>query len=359
MINVQNKRIRCFDTLRFFAAVIVLVNHASWFFPTSLNWILHNWGICNAKSAVAFFFVLSGLVLHQSGLGAGPTGVSIGRFLAHRWFRIYPLYYVSLILGAAALCLPLETVAALRTEVTAAPVVLAHNHWDLAQWINHLMLITPGLDFDFINPPIWTLAAEMRIALVFPVLSFVVSRLSMGAGGALLGISFAAAPAMGAMTVPTIALIPLFIGGAWLAQHRRQLPHLPQAGWLVVLTVGVVLYVLAPWLCPPSSILHLYVAGFGSLLILPATENCQAVRQFLEARIPVVFNDTSYGIYVLHFPLLLGVAYGFNAAGLPAWLFVPISILLTFIVAVIFNRLVEMPMIALGRRLTRSRPTRI
>jgi peptidoglycan/LPS O-acetylase OafA/YrhL len=308
---------------------------------------------------VAFFFVLSGLVLHQSWLGAVPTGGSVGRFLARRWFRIYPLYYVSLILGAAALCLPLDTVAALRTEVTAAPVVLAHNHWDVAQWINHLMLITPGLDFDFINPPIWTLAAEMRIALVFPVLSFVVSRLSMVGGGALLGISFAAAPSVGAMTVPTIALIPLFFAGAWLAQHRRQLPHLPQAGWLVVIAVGVVVYALAPWLCPPSSILHLYVTGGSSLLILLAVENFQAARHFLETRIPVVFNDIAYGIYVLHFPLLLGIAYGFNAAGLPAWLFVPICALLTFIVAVIFNRLVEMPVIALGRRLTRSQSASI
>ena len=45
-----------------------------------------------------------------------------------------------------------------------------------SQWLHQASLISSGMDTTFINLPIWTLAAEMRISQPFLLIAFVVAR---------------------------------------------------------------------------------------------------------------------------------------------------------------------------------------
>ncbi len=87
-----------FAFLRIFLALLVIVSHSyalGGFGPDPLAAITdgsHNLG----EIAVAIFFLLSGFLLTRSGLRSG----SIGRFLWHRFLRIFPGYWVCLLLTA-------------------------------------------------------------------------------------------------------------------------------------------------------------------------------------------------------------------------------------------------------------------
>ena len=348
-------RLISFDSLRFLAALVVVLSHTVPVFPTPLVVSVSNWGIFNAKSAVAFFFVLSGLVLQLSWSETVPTFETVGKFLARRWLRIYPLYYVSLVLCALALCLPLKSIHALLDyEVTSR--MLIHDHSDLAQWLHHLMLVSPGLDSDFLNPPIWTLAAEMRVAFIFPFIAFVTHRLSMRWGAVLLVGAFLSAPALSAVTIPTVSVVPLFMLGAWAGKHRKAFAEFPTVSWWAILPATIIGYAACPSfgkaMALPNSV-SLYPVAICSGFLLVAVDQLVPVKRTLETLIPKSLANVSYGIYVLHFPIILGMVWIYSCVNLPAWSFPLICIFTSVGVSILFNRLVEVPMIDFGRRLGR------
>ncbi len=93
--------------------------------------------------AVQFFFVLSGFVMavaHGADRGAGWTAAP--RFLWRRACRIYPMYWLALLLATAALGLP--------------------HGWRAAS----LLSLWPRWTTEFV-PPAWTLRYEVEFYLVF------------------------------------------------------------------------------------------------------------------------------------------------------------------------------------------------
>lgn len=352
----RTARIQSLDGLRFLAANIVFFSHAQ---PLSgLAWMrdLANMDMLNSKSAVAFFFVLSGLVLHFSLSKDTPTPAFTLRFLVRRWFRIYPLYYVSLLISALVALLELTRIPTLMGyDIMEQEVLQPHN--DPVQWIHHGLLVTPGLNFDFINPPIWTLAAEMRMAFILPFISFAIVRLSFGLGF-VLGIAFViAAPWLASVTLPTLGLIPLFAAGAWAAQHRRVFGRLgSQTSWLMLLS-GIIVYSQSVRLSSffdNHDLSHMYLAGLSSLLILLSINNITPLRVSLSTMIPLRLAATSYGLYVLHFPILLTMAFVFWKMGFSSPGIVPAAYFFTLVAAYFGYRFIEVPMIQLGQRLTTS-----
>lgn len=353
--HAPSTRIEAFDRLRFLAALVVLFNHAVAVARPAVLVNAFDWGALDSKSAVAFFFVLSGYVLQLSWRGQAPTLAGSLRFEVRRWFRIYPLYYISLLLGALSLLLPLAQVPALRAEEVAA-AFLAHDHHSVMQWLHHVLLVTPGLDFDFINPPIWTLAAEMRVSLLFPLLSWFLFRCPRGLAAVLVAASFAVLPPLAAHTIPTLAVVPLFFLGAFLARHPGLLAGRPPVFQGVLFGLAVTGYCLSPQIATALGLPVLvkdYPAGIASAALLVAVRNSATLQRLLNAMIPARLADASYGVYVLHFPLLLMVACACWAWGWGALALVALTALLTMAAAVICHRLVEVPMIEQGRALAR------
>ncbi|HEY1081580.1 MAG TPA: acyltransferase [Prosthecobacter sp.] len=355
----SRQRIQSLDSLRFLAACAVFFSHAQ---PVSgEGWMddLAHFSLVNAKSAVAFFFVLSGLVLHLSLRRTPLTPGSYGRFLVRRCFRIYPVYYVSLLLGFLVLQLNLSGIAVLNFDETALQV-LSHPPVSSEQWAHHLLLVSPGLDIDAVNPPIWTLAAEMRVAFILPFISWLFARLSLRSGLVFLAAAFGLAPWIGQHSIASFSIVPLFMLGVWAGEHRATFLSMKASTSWLVLAAGAALYLLAPsmrhWV-DGRGLSHFNIAALGSVLIILAIEQIAPLKKALLALVPPKLSDLSYSIYTLNFPLVLGLSYLFWKGMLPFDWFVPVSFVVLITLSLFTYRCVEAPMIRLGRRLTRKTQT--
>ena len=116
-------------------------------YPLSFGW-----------AGVALFFVLSGFCIHLSFLRSGEF--SIGRFFWNRFWRIMPAYFVTLIAFGALNRLALNT------------------HEGLKQFVTHLLFMHDFRDSTFfgINPSFWSIATEVQLYVLFPVLLLIRRR---------------------------------------------------------------------------------------------------------------------------------------------------------------------------------------
>ena len=104
---------------------------------------------------VAVFFVISGFCIQLSYARSAQAGFRA--FYIRRFFRIYPPYLVALLFFA----------------VVFPPTRLGFAKlWDWAQFGSHLLLVHnfDARAFDGINGAFWSIAVEVQLYLLFPVL---------------------------------------------------------------------------------------------------------------------------------------------------------------------------------------------
>src|SRR4051794_38413296 len=92
------------DALRGFAAALVIVRHASDTMCTVPPAVHTRAMLCNVSQAVDLgrvgvvaFFAISGFVIYPT--LRGPRWDGTRKFLIRRFFRIYPAYWLSLVIG--------------------------------------------------------------------------------------------------------------------------------------------------------------------------------------------------------------------------------------------------------------------
>jgi peptidoglycan/LPS O-acetylase OafA/YrhL len=148
-------RLNALTGLRCFAAVNIVLFHFS--NPLWFGWLAP---VVNAGYAsVSFFILLSGFVLAYNYAGRARSGeLDKGRFWEARFTRLYPIYFLSLLLSWRMI--PLEWAA--------------HTHGMF--WTG--MVLTPLLIqgwvpavATFLNTPAWTMSAESFYYLLFPWLA--------------------------------------------------------------------------------------------------------------------------------------------------------------------------------------------
>ena len=105
MINYQKiTHFKGLNTLRFFAAFLVVLHHAeSLRKDHGLQNHLYDFGLFrNGANAVSFFFVLSGFLITYLLLKEreAKNDISVKQFYIKRIFRIWPLYFLMVIIGA-------------------------------------------------------------------------------------------------------------------------------------------------------------------------------------------------------------------------------------------------------------------
>ena len=349
-MNSSPRRIPAYDSLRFLAAAAVLLAHAR----AMLDWQWTGIGgrLADPNSAVVFFFVLSGYVLHRSWDGQRPTLRTWTGFVVRRWFRIMPLYYVAIVLAMlVATMLPLADCPWFHDPASGL-TTLHRDHADWRQWLAHALLIDPTMDASWLNPPVWTLRIEMQMAMIFPWLSWLVARCDLKRAALLLAVTVGAAVVIARMGVENAHCVSMFLIGIILAIHGDRLKtNAPGAALLLV--VGLCLYA---W---PSRLgmidaLHPTVVALGSAAIMAAIVALNPLRRLLETRALVVCGEASFGLYVLHFPVLMAVAYQVWKHGWWPLLLIIVGGGLAFGLAIILRALIERPMIERGRRITAS-----
>lgn len=340
-------RYEALDSLRFLAAAVVVIAHARQLSPSIGIWPDVVQRLLDARGAVTFFFVLSGFVLHPVWRDGAPSARGYAAFMLRRWFRVMPLYLFSLLLAWLVISLlPLKACPWLMRE--PASLVLAHSPHDLRQWMAHLLMFDPALDTSFLNPPIWTLVVEMKVALIFPLLSWVVRRARGVMTVVLLLITTVIAPWLVTHVTHSGFAIAHFMLGAMLAE-RRERGNIPGHAWLW-LALGLMLYV-SPF--PPGRLVmyHFNVVAVGAVMVMHAVLSDRWLRAMLEMRWLVVGGQASYGLYVLHFPVLLATAWTAWRMQWPADVVASATMVIAIALAIALRSVVELPGIALGRRL--------
>lgn len=339
---------RPFGALRFFLAVVVLLQHALHLMP-SMD-ALPSFGV----AAVAVFFAISGFIVVEA--NATFYAGRPGDFLLNRVLRIVPPYLAAMILSIAVHQY-LYTMGTLELwdhkldGPPLQPLVVLSGIMSILPGM-HAQLVS-GQDFTFI-PFAWSL----RIELTFYLLAFAVYFFQSLRWRYIPRWLCRSSPYLVMVAGYGVALAYMLDGGI----GPRQQTNIP---WFLF---GITLYLA--W--RRRSVFHYVLLGLTTLFALaifpywPQRSNTTgmdwqlAVLALLSAafiglgfvrrvaglfkRIDKQLGDLAYALYINHFAVLLLLANLTDARG---WGPYCLGIVLSVIVAVIMHRAVEVPLLQL------------
>lgn len=309
------------------------------------------WPFLFGKQMVWLFILLSGFALYwseESRIGRGRASTPIGVYAWRRAMRILPTYYITFALGIAVtlglagwLLTPspsLDTSTPVTWQGVSAHIFLVHN-------------LSPEWVYQG-NPPLWSIAVEAQLYLLFPVLLLLSRRLPVYVSAlVLVGLIYGLNQLV---DFPLFSLVQWFMAGAVLAHFVRRRKtrarvFLPIAALATL--VGMARIPLlnrgmleeAVWLvaaaCLIMGLAHLENGGWN-----------------LASRGPLLWlGERSYSLYAIHFPILLIVwsVIGRTTMDRP-WLILVTSlagIAVSLLAATLLFRAVERPSLRASRHI--------
>ena len=315
----------CFDGLRAFAAVSVVMIHASFVSGFTIHSGL---GIYTARLeiGVSVFFLISGFLLYRPFAAAHLAGVpspALRRFWVRRLLRIVPAYWL-------ALTITTYVMHANQTRSGWASVVILYGFGQI---------YFPTEVFKGISQA-WSLCTEMSFYLFLPLLAAAVAARwrstanqlarELGAVAVLIGSSFVFriwalhqhGHLAGTMSNWLPATLDLFglgmflaVTSAWLAETGRRPAwlwsrYLPGVSWAAAAaTFWGVSHLGIPadplyQISPDLNLVRQSLYGlFAFFLLLPAVYGPQdrgLIRRVLQNRVVAAVGVISYGIYLWH-----------------------------------------------------------
>jgi peptidoglycan/LPS O-acetylase OafA/YrhL len=305
------------------------------------------WFCMFGPQMVWLFLMISGFALFWSEMGRRDrTGhaTSTGTYAKRRAWRIGPIYYVALAISLTILAagrpfyLPPAETATGSLPITWGGVI---SHLFFVQ--NFHQSWQPQ-----INPALWSLAYEVQVYILFPLLVLKWRRASLAIGVAFIGINHML---MAWFVRPDFVVMDFFIAGVWLAAWLRE----PRREWPPSVLSGIAfvfIFVPAMLFQVPIDLLTsepFWLIGFTALIIRLHRANHDKVN--LTTWAPTQrLGDMSYSLYAVHFTLILAmwwivgrlnIAFAWQLAVLFA-----LSLPLVFAVSKTTYRLVEKPSLA-------------
>ena len=294
--------------LRFALAFWVILHHI-----TNPGMMLQGWAeslpvpmlalLRGGYLAVQTFFVLSGFVLTQTYAHAVWNRKSLARFATARFARIYPVYFVSLVI-----------VSPFVIEMLLSPGWTA---WERTRMVSIYLLVLQGWTGSLSvgwNTPAWTLSCEFAFYLCFPVLFVMLRRARWKVVGVAMVVAILMPTAFDHMGVPwdwkPLYDLSDFIAGiaasrifTMLAEKHRgfgrgywlYLPALVLGGWLIV----------HPTVVEHSGTdLNAFLRPLNVALLLGMALGGGWLAQLLSGGAADFLGKASYSMYVLHVPIL-------------------------------------------------------
>jgi peptidoglycan/LPS O-acetylase OafA/YrhL len=294
-------RLQALTGLRFFLALWVIFNHlvgkghvyepVARMLPAPLEAIMRG-----GYLAVPTFFVLSGFVLAKTYASTAWNPASVWKYLVGRFARLYPVYLLSLLIV-------LPFIVAAKDQPKGWLVAM---HLTLTQgwFVGHY---TAGW-----NTPAWTLSCEMFFYLMFPLLIVTMKDLEWtGTIGA--GVLSCVAPhvllgfGMSDQIKPLMHLSDFVMGIAAarafeLLTERR----VAAAGkWLYRIgLLGSAAIIGYGEFVPKSLSINTLLRPMNALLLLGLGLGGGWIARTLSTRPIVYLGEASYGMYILHIPIL-------------------------------------------------------
>lgn len=369
------------DFMRGLSAFAVLVSHVDSLIAGGESLLRIPLG----SMAVQVFMLISGFLMMWHFLDRRERGDLWGnketyqKFYIRRFFRIAPLYYflLTLVYFFAA------DLTCLKTEIRAefAPTYVANTHnptvggISIAHILAHYSFI-----FGFIpkyaqstHLPDWSIGLEMQFYLFFPLIALMLIRSHYICGtivllglnwfaAQLFGVGLTSEPKMfGLFPYPTFLplMIDRFLIGILIAAaFFERMPNRKQIYLLILALIVAGLSMKKLLLITGCFVLYEFILQNGSKVRLI---DCLTARVDRIFKTPFVkfLADTSYGIYLVHLPVLfclipLLIRYtGFEDLSKVSRLFVllGVSCPILYGISYLLFRYIEVPGIAWGRRI--------
>lgn len=328
------------DGLRGIAVLLVVMYHA-W---PSLN--------VAGREGVTIFFVLSGYLITSIALKeeAERGKVSLVGFYIRRTFRIFPLYYLTL----GSICL-------LILGFGLQPQKRAGLSANLGYYVLYLQEYAFTFRGGFDKLPFgqsWTLGIEEKFYLVWPILAFWIlanrPRTRLGLAVVLLVI-FAIFGGLNEACWYTIFNYSSILIGCVLALCSHQFRPssqwgrfrftYPALGLLIALQLGVAPHASAPAI---KALVDTCYALVVACVLWAVVYEQTVVSNVIGAGAMALIGRVSYGIYLTHVVVL---NFARKITQEPSLLFV-LTAVLSICLASLLYKLIESPLIAIGRRLS-------
>ena len=382
--QASQTRLVALDGMRGLAAVVVFAHHALALLYAPLAGInpMHHalrphaaavalqtlpvgW-MFNGAFAVSFFFVLSGFVLTLAA-GATPTPERMARLMSTRLLRLVPLVAIGTLAGFALFRLGVRGLDLLQpidgdtsTAYIAAPL-LAHHAWTDALRQMTATIWGGAAPAGLFDPPLWSIGVELQGSLFVFMLATVFAHTKRRQARYLAG-----AP-IGLCLMGTAALS--FLMGMYLAERLRDDGVIvPWSKWSVRLSLAVVLIWASvhPWNpglwlplpFPSHEIIGTLINTAAAALLLACGLQLAGLRRVLMTTPVRLLGEASYGLYVVHMPLLyvataplLHLAMGRMSYDLAAMLTASLLLGVSAVVGWMLVRYVDAPLARWSKRL--------
>ncbi len=283
-----------FDLLRLlFASTVCLVHACELSGYQKLGWITY---VLSSGVAIRAFFVISGFLVFMS----FERSSSIATYAGKRFRRIYPAYFSVVMLCAIGLLVVSSKDVGSYFSLTWVKYVLAN-----LTYLNFLQPTLPGVfesnKIAAINGALWTLKVEVMFYLSVPLFVYLFRRFGCLPVLALAYCASIAYPSM-------LMAVAERTGSGMYAELGRQLP-----GQLSYFMSGAFLYYFLPLFERRTG----YFLGAASMILVANTFYPLSFLEPFALAIVVVFfglflyignigkyGDYSYGIYLIHFPVI-------------------------------------------------------
>lgn len=364
--ETTSTRLTALDGLRGILAMMVVLHHCmstvdypATFHANPLLWIvsytpLHL--LWPGTQAVNAFFVLSGFVLVWPFRRDGRRATGWTSWYVHRLARLYLPIWAALLLAYVMLRAVSRPVGGVNDWVAG------HSGHVSGLWMIRDFLLVTGRE-EVLNAVIWSLQWEVLFSLVLPlVVIFLRTRRPVGVDilVATVGLLAIEAGSVGLHygyphTVVWQALDygPMFLLGAMLAEYAGMLflwMRFVERRWpaLAIFWAASLLAFLWPVLKVPSLGDAVPTVGAAALVLLFAfTRMGSAIGN---ARLVAWLGARSFSIYLVHFPIIMSLAFHIHATRFP-WLLLAVGPLASVVAAAIFYRYAERPLHHVARRL--------
>ncbi|MGO9324331.1 MAG: acyltransferase family protein [Terracidiphilus sp.] len=325
--SIKPAPLKALTGLRCFAAVNIVLFHFS-----NPQWFGFLAPVINAGFiSVSYFILLSGFVLAYNYSERARNGeLDRKRFWEARFTRIYPIYFLSLLLSLGQLSgeYPTHTKAMFWTGVVLTPLLLQG--------------FVPAVS-TFLNTPAWTMSAEAAYYVLFPFVAkwkrpermapHIMKMAGVWALGLVPGALYMAfnpdgiahpdrwsyGPWLQALKYTPYTHVFSFVFGVMLADLDRMIARTAHLRlWLGIIGFGGIYGLLSMGSLVPYAIIHdgVLMPLFGCIVLGLAGEN--PLAHALGIRPLVFVGEASYCLYLLHFSLwnLIHNSHVLDALGL-------------------------------------------
>ncbi|SFE02828.1 Peptidoglycan/LPS O-acetylase OafA/YrhL, contains acyltransferase and SGNH-hydrolase domains [Chitinophaga sp. CF118] len=328
------------EVCRGVAAIYVVLHHSRQMLPHAIQPLL-----LFGQEAVILFFLLSGFVIHYN--YSVKKGFDRADFLWKRFVRIYPIFILVMLLSV---------VLNIATGAQQAHMDVATFFYNIVG-LQDSQLQKPGIGYATFgdNDPLWSLGYEAWFYLFYAIAGsknfnrnlVIVTVIALAAG-----ILFSFYPGKAYLT---LFYLPIWWLGAAIAQSTITERIRPFAWGMLVLLIALGGYVAGSYqqisssnnsigLHPFIEIRH-FTAAIVFAILWMAAQKWLSLKHFAWMEPLAILAPVSYGIYIVHVPLLRGVKFVLHD-GLLSWLvFVVLTLLMAYLLEIQFQKKIVLPLL--------------